>query len=75
MITWNTRSMTVERLDYCRSLGHDVLVVTESWRQQENFTNNTNEFTTSSMNRDKDGNLINDEDPAAGVGILLSPRA
>ena len=67
--------MTVERLDYCRSLDHDVLVVTESWRQQENFTNNTNEFTTSSMNRDKDGNLIHDEDPAAGVGILFSPRA
>ena len=28
MTTWNTRSMTMERFDYCKRLGYDVLAVT-----------------------------------------------
>ena len=75
MVTWNTRSLTEERYDCCKRLGHDVLGVTELWRRQEKFTDFTNEFTVSVTNKDKDGNLINENDSAAGVGILLSERA
>ena len=67
--------MTVERYDYCRNMGYDVLAVTELWRKQDKFTNRTNEFTVSATVKDKFGNLVNENDPAAGVGILLSPRA
>ena len=75
MATWNTRSMTVERYDYCKNMGYDVLAVTELWRTQDKFTNHTNEFTVSATARGKNGNLRNENDPAAGVGIILSPRA
>ena len=75
MATWNTRSMTTERYDYCRNMGYDVLAVTELWRKQDKFTNRSNEFTVSATARDKFGNLRNEKDPAAGVGIILSPRA
>ena len=75
MVTWNTLSITIERFDYCKRMGCDVLAVTELWRCQEKFTSHSHEFTTSVTVKDKDGNLINDNDPAAGVGILLSPRA
>lgn len=34
MATWNTRSMTRERFECCKSLGYDVLAVTEQWRTQ-----------------------------------------
>ena len=75
MVTWNTRSLTVERYDYCKNMGYDVLAVTEMWRTQDKFTNHTNEFTVSATTKDKHGNLKNEKDPAAGAGILLSPRA
>ena len=75
MATWNTRSMTHERYDFCKSMGYDVLAVCELWRTQEKFTTRTNEFTISATARDKHVNLVNGNDPAAGVGILLSPRA
>ena len=75
MATWNTRSMTIERFDYCKRMVYDVLAVSELWRTQEKFTSRSYEFTTSATVKDKDGNLVNDNDPAAGVGILLSPRA
>ena len=75
MATWNTRSMTIERFDYCKRMGYDVLAVTELWRTQEKFTSRSYEFTTSAIAKDKNGNPVNDKDPAAGVGILLSPRA
>ena len=66
--------MTIERFDYCKRMGYDVLPVTELWRTQEKFTSRSYEFTTSATVTDKNGNLANDRDPAAGVGILLSPE-
>ena len=75
MATWNTRSMTRERFEYCKSLGYDVLAITELWRSQNKFTSRSYEFTVSATNKDKHGNLINPKDKAAGVGILLSHRA
>ena len=74
MACWNTRSMTNERFNYCKELGYDVLAVSELWRTQEKFTSRSVEFTTSATARDKHGNLINPNDAAAGVGILLSGR-
>ena len=29
MVTWNCRSLTVERMSYCRALGFDILALTE----------------------------------------------
>ena len=29
--TWNTRSLTFERFNYCKDLKYDVLAVTELW--------------------------------------------
>ena len=75
MATWNTRSMTRERFDYCKNLGYDVLAVTELWRSQNKFTSRSNEFIVSATNKHKHGNLVNPNDKAAGAGILLSPRA
>ena len=75
MATWNTRSMTRERFEYCKSLGYDILAVTELWRSQNKFTSRSNEFTVSATVKDKHGNLKNPKDKAAGVGIILSHRA
>ena len=35
--TWNTRSLTKERFAYAKSLGHDVLAITELWRHQSEY--------------------------------------
>ena len=75
MATWNTRSMTSERFEYCKSLGYDILAVTELWRTQDKFTTRTNEFIVSATVRNAQGDLVNSNDGAAGVGILLSKRA
>ena len=47
MVTWNTRSMTVERFAYYNSLGYGILAVTELWRNQEKFTSRSDEFIVS----------------------------
>ena len=44
LATWNCRSLTFERFEYCKSLGFDVLVLTELWRKQSKFQTSTNEF-------------------------------
>ena len=75
MTTWNTRSMTKERYTYCKGMGYGVLAVTEFWRNQDNFTEYSNEFIVSVTIKDENGELVNKEDPAVGVGIILSPRA
>ena len=73
--TWNTRSMTYERFNYCKSLSYDVLKVTELWRVQENFQDNNNTFVVSEAKLDEEGNRRFPKDRAAGVGILLSEVA
>ena len=73
--TWNTRSLTVERFDYCKRLKYDALGLTELWRTQEKFLEANNLWTCSENLRDNHGKLVNDEDPGAGAGILLSARA
>ena len=69
--------MTIERFDYCKRMDYyDVLTVSELWRTQEKFTSRSYEFVTSAtVKKDKHGNLVIENDPAAGVGILLSARA
>ena len=72
--TWNPRSLTRERFNYCRSLNYDILGLTELWRTQEKYLNETKRWTCSAIHKDKNGNIKNQGDPAAGAGILLSPR-
>ena len=67
--------MTVERFGYFKSLGYDMLAVTELWRNQDKFTIRSDEFIVSANIRNKHGNLTNGNDAAAGVGIILSQRA
>ena len=79
LATWNTRSLTFERFQFCKNLGYDVLAITELWRNQTKFQMKNKRFTTSSPKLQTRG--INKgkprfpKDKAAGVGILLSTRA
>ena len=45
--TWNTRSLTFERFNYCVSLGIDVLAITELWRKQQKFQTRHKQFIVS----------------------------
>ena len=74
--TWNTRSLTFERFNYCKNLGHDVLAITELWRNSHKFTDDTVSFTHSVPKINVNtGRPAFPDDVAAGVGILLSERA
>ena len=55
-------------------MDYDVLVVTELWRTQKNFISRSYEFITSATNKDKDGNLINDNDPRLGWASYSHPE-
>ena len=73
--TWNTRSLTYERFDYCKSLQFDVLAITELWRNQQKYQDNSMTFIVGEANTDKNGNPRYPNDRAAGVGIILSQTA
>ena len=45
MTTWNTRSLTFERFEYCKSLKYDVIALTELWRTQDKFQTKSKHFT------------------------------
>ena len=75
MATWNSRSLTQERFQYCKNLQFDVLALTELWRSAEKFADVTCQWTFSAAEKDASGNPKFPEDRAAGVGILLSERA
>ena len=51
--TWNTRSLTRERFEYCRNLGYDVLGLTELWRGQNKYQDVSVLWTCSATLRDK----------------------
>jgi len=76
--TWNTRSLTLERFNYAKSLGYDVLALTELWRNQSKFQTRRKQFIVSKPKTIKTGpnkgKIRYPNDRAAGVGILLSPR-
>ena len=80
MATWNTRSLTFERFQYCLRQNYDVLALTELWRNQANFQTASKNFTVSEPKlvkipgTDKYAMRF-PEDKAAGVGILLSDSA
>lgn len=78
MATWNTRSLTFERFQYCLGLGYDVLVINELWRNQHRFQTKSTRFTISKpkiiKKGPKKGQRRFPRDKAAGVGILLSKR-
>ena len=76
--TWNTRSLTYERFQYCNSLKYDVLAMTELWRNQSKYQTRNKKFIvnkpkTIPKGPDK-GKIRYPEDKAAGVGLLLSDR-
>ena len=69
--TWNTRSVSVERFGYCKSLKCDVLAVTELWRTQEKFQSNNKAFVVGEAKIDKETEQARfPKDRAAGVGIF-----
>ena len=78
LATWNTRSLTFERFQYCMSLNYDVLAITELWRNQSKFQNKSTRFTASSpiliSKGARKGQMRYPKDRAAGVGIILSKR-
>ena len=46
--TWNPRSLTKkERFEYCKSLGYDVLALTELWKNQSSFQTRSKRFIVS----------------------------
>ena len=79
MTTWNSRSLTFSRFKYCQGLNYDVLALTELWSRASEFSKhckNPLSWTYGQAAIDPNtGNEVFPEDPAAGVGILLSPRA
>ena len=76
--TWNTRSLSFERFEYCKQLNYDVLAITEMWRRQRHFQTKSKNFTVSSpiiMKKGPNkGQPCFPNDKEAGVGILLSKR-
>ena len=76
MATWNSRSLSFERFQYCKRLGYDVLALTEIWKKAPKFADGTVRWTYSApVINANTGKNIYPNDPAAGVGILLSDRA
>ena len=77
--TWNCRSLTFERYNYCRTLGYDVLALTELWHNQSKFQTKDKSFIISEPKLVKKGKRKGQvrfpEDRAAGVAIMLSKRA
>ena len=70
--------MSVERFNYAKSLGYDVLALTELWRNQRKFQTGRKQFIVSKPKLVKTGPNKGKKrfpnDRAAGVGILLSKR-
>ena len=79
MATWNCRSLTFERVQYCRSLGYDVLALTELWHNQKKFQSKDNSFIIAEpkiiKKGKRKGKVRFPKDRAAGVAIMLSDRA
>ena len=69
---WNCWSYSNERHAYCKSLGYDVLALTELHNRQNN-SNFTSELWIPSAQAEVD-EQGKSKDPAAGVAILLSRR-
>ena len=68
--------MTRERFDYYKSLGYDVLTVTELWRTQNKFQTSDKGFIVGEAKIDKETEESRfPKDKAAGVGIILSQAA
>ena len=76
--TWNTRSLTYERFQYCNSLRYDILAITELWRNQAKYQTRSKKFIVSEPKiipeGPKQGEIHYPDDRAAGVGLLLSDR-
>ena len=75
IVTWNTRSLSDVRFKYCAKLGYDILALTELWDNAHRYADGTVRWTYSQKEIDpKINEPVFPNDPAAGVGILLSKR-
>ena len=76
---WNTRSLTCERFEYCKSLKYDILALTELWRNQAKYQNRSKQFIVSEPKIIKKGPRKGQprfpDDRAAGVAIMFSAAA
>ena len=52
---WNPRSLTFQRFTYAKSLGYDVLVMPELWRNSHKFTDESLAWTHSKAQLDENG--------------------
>ena len=68
---WNCWSLSNERYAYCKSLGYDVLALTELHNKQTNKNFNSELWVPSAQGAIENGKQ---QDSAAGVAILLSKR-
>ena len=79
LATWNCRSLTYERVQYCRALGYDVLALTELWHNQTKFQSKDKSFVIAEpkiiKKGKRKGKVRFPKDKAAGVAIMLSKRA
>ena len=67
--------MSDVRFKYCNSLGYDILALTELWENAPTYADGSVRWTFSQKQIDPKTDLpIYPNDPAAGVGILLSKR-
>ena len=66
MTLWNPRSLSFETFCYAKSLGFDVLVMPELWRNAHKFTDGSLMWTHSKAQKDKHDNLKYPDDRAAG---------
>ena len=69
---WNCFSYSHERHKFCKSLGYDVLVLTELHNKQNKFPQSKIWVTSADAEIDKDTGKCTDS--AAGVAIMLSER-
>ena len=74
--TWNSRSLTRERFDYCKDLKYEKLALTELWNNAPKYADGTVSWTYGQPQKSPETDeLLYPKDPAGGVGILLSQRA
>ena len=76
--TWNTRSLTFERFQYCIGLNYDILALTELWRKQARYQEKDGRFIISKPKLHNKGPHKGKprfpSDKVVVVGILLSKR-
>ena len=69
--TWNCWSYSNERHESCKTLGYDILALTELHNKQNNFPASKTWLPSANAPLNEQGEIT---DKAAGVAIMISPR-